>query len=84
VSGIDSDIDLAFLNEDYLVFSRLRKFLLSGDVSKRLYDAMSVYLARAPIVDWAVAERFVRYPADPLIAAAAINEAAVRKRGRAF
>ena len=75
---IDADIKLASVSGDSLAFSRLRKFILSDAMSDRLYDAISVYLDGAPIVDWVIAERFVRYPRDPLIAAATINSAAMR------
>jgi hypothetical protein len=79
VPDIKSDIDIASSTEGGVVFSRLREFLLSGDVSHDIYDAVSVYLERAPVVDWAIAERFVRYPADPLVAATTINAAAIRR-----
>lgn len=78
--GIQADIELIDAGiADAKAFQRLRKFLLSeieGDAD--LYDAVSVYLTESPIVDWQVAEKYVKYPKDPEVAAAAISAGALR------
>lgn len=64
---------------DSSAFSRLHKYLMTLDCpDDDLYSAVSVYLEESPVVDWQVALKYVRYPEDPLVAAAAIAAASLR------
>lgn len=67
-------------NADPSAFRRLREYLLSAShADEDLYNAVSVYLEDSPVVDWQIALKYVRYPDDPLVGAAAIAAAALRR-----
>lgn len=81
IMSVREDIrDIDNGNADPSAIRRLREYLLSVDgVDEDLYDAVSVYLEDAPVVDWRIALKYVKYPDDPLIAAAAIAAASLRR-----
>lgn len=65
---------------DSSAFRYVRQYLVSTTGSdESLYNAVSVYLEEAPVVDWNIALKFVRYPDDPLVAAATIQAASLRR-----
>jgi hypothetical protein len=63
-------------DSDFVV---LHTYLLDPDDDlDRIYSAVSNYLEQAPTVDWSIAVRYVTYPEDPMISAAAISMGGIR------